>query len=102
MEYDSETQRKIAKHFAIAAALSRVVNDLLPIELMIRDDVVFFEEWMKSRADSDKEAFSGNAPAEAMLKLLKGARDTVAAHRELLEIGEFLMSGTEDTGKYKM
>jgi hypothetical protein len=99
MEYDSETQKKIARHFAIAATLGRLANEILPIEQFVRDDAEFFEQWMQM---CDRNGSNTGRPAEVMLKLLQSARDMIAAHKELQLIGEMLMMGSEDTGKYKM
>lgn len=104
MILDPEKQRRIATHFAISSVLGQLAHQAMPIEKMIQDDVIFFEEWMKESQDGRKHGIDTvyGSPSQAMLDLLKAARDLLAAHRNLMAIGEMVASGTEDTGKYKM
>jgi hypothetical protein len=102
MEYDREMHRNIALHMAISSALARNAEFIIPILDMLRADVKFFQEWLKTHPEEEMDQSSGSRPAEIMLRFLLGAQQYLEAHKELCSLGDLLMSGNDDTGKYKM
>lgn len=99
MEYDAETQKKIALHHGLVSAIGKVAHQFLEIEDLIQQDLEFYEKWMEDLTGKERVKI---ATAEPVRRFLRAAKELAEAHREILTIGMMLATGTEDTGKYKM